>query len=58
MANKSTFGSIEPFRPDTEGGFTPYMERVRLFLEANEVSEAKFVPIFLSCVGSVMYRLL
>ena len=50
MANGFTCGCLEPFRPDTEGGFTAYMERVRLFLEANEVSEAKQVPVFLSCV--------
>ena len=40
MANRSTFGSLEPFFLDTEGGFTAYMEHVRLILEANEVSEA------------------
>ena len=57
MANGFIFGSLEPFRPDTEGGFTAYMERVRLFLEANEVSEAKQVPVFLSCVGSATYGL-
>ena len=58
MANGSTFGSLELFHPDTEGGFTTYMERVCLFLKANEVSEVKQVSIFLSCVGSVTYGLL
>ena len=58
MANRSTFDSLEPFRPDTEGGFTAYMERIRFFLEANEVSEAKQVPVFLSCVASMTYGLL
>ena len=58
MVNRCTFGSLEPFHQDTEGGFTVYMERVRLFLKVNEVSEAKQVPVFQSCVGSVTYGLL
>ena len=57
MANGSTSGSLQPFHPDTEGGFMMYMEWVCPFLEANEVSEAEYVPIFLSCIGSEMYRL-
>ena len=55
MLNGSTFGSSEPFRSDTEGGFMAYMEHIRPFLEVNEVSEAEQVPVLLSCVESLMY---
>ena len=58
MANESTFGSLEPFRLDTEGIFMAYMEHVHLFLQVNEVSVVKQVSIFLSCFGSVTYGLL
>ena len=47
MVNGSTFCSSEPFSPDMEGGFMAYMERIPLFLEVNELSEAKQVPVFL-----------
>ena len=50
----STYGHIEPFRPDTEDGFSAYMECVELFFSANEVAEEKQVPVFLSCVGSMV----
>ena len=54
----SMYGNIEPFRPDTEGGFSTNMEREELFFTANGVAEEKQVPVFLSCVGSAVYGLL
>ena len=35
-----------------------YVERAQLFFEANDVAEAKQVPVFLSAIGARTYTLL
>ena len=37
---------------------TAYVERTQLFLEANEIAEAKHVAVFLSAIGAKAYALL
>ena len=50
------FGSLEPFTPGLSTSFTPYVERVKIYLRAKEVLDAdRQRDIFLTVVGSTWY---
>ncbi len=53
----STFGRIEEFNSEAES-IASYLERIDLYFLANDVSEVKQVPVFLSVVGGKLYELL
>ncbi len=57
MATTFTFGKIEEFNSDMES-FAAYKERVRLFLDANDIPAARRVSVFLSIIGTRNYSLL
>ena len=50
-------GRIDEFQPDSEN-ITTYLERIDLFLSANDVAENKKVPALLSCIGPKTYSIL
>ena len=52
-----TIGSIQEFDADAES-VTAYLERVELFMDANEVTADKRVAVLLSVIGSKVYGLL
>ena len=52
-----TFGQISEFQPELESIET-YEQRVKMFLQANEVATEKEVPIFLSIIGASYFALL
>ncbi len=51
------FGCITEFQPATDA-VKAYLEQVNLYFTANEVPEAKQVPILLSSIGAPTYALL
>ena len=55
MASK--FGQIKEFQPDSDF-IKSYLERVQLYFDANNVAQAKHVPILLSSLGAQTYSLL
>ena len=52
-----SLGALHEFHPDGED-FSTYMERVQIFFAANDVPEAKQVPVFLNAVGRNTYGVL
>ena len=52
-----TFGQISEFQPELESIET-YKQRVKMFLQANEVATEKEVPIFLSIISASNFALL
>lgn len=50
-------GRLKEFQAEVEP-VTAYLDRVELYLEANEVKENKMVPILLSTIGAKTYGLL
>ena len=52
-----TFGQISEFQPELESIET-YEQRVKKFLQANEVATEKEMPIFLSKIGASNFTLL
>ncbi|KAK8770096.1 hypothetical protein V5799_013437 [Amblyomma americanum] len=52
-----TYGALEPFHGEG-GAWTEYLERVKLFFDANSVPEEKKKSVFLTCCGSSTYSLL
>ncbi|XP_077523191.1 uncharacterized protein LOC144134076 [Amblyomma americanum] len=52
-----TYGALEPFHREG-GAWTEYLERVKLFFNANSVPEEKKRSVFLTCCGSSTYSLL
>ena len=52
-----TFGQISEFQPELESIET-YEQRIKMFLQANEVATEKEVPIFLSIIGASNFALL
>ena len=52
-----TFEQISKFQPELESIET-YKQRVKMFLQANEVATKKEVPIFLSIVSASNFALL
>ena len=51
------FGQLHEFNSDRET-VDAYLERVKLFFEANEIPREKQVAVFLSSVGATAYALL
>ena len=51
------YGRLQEFKPEVES-IKAYMERVDLYFVANEVDDAKQVPILLSSIGANTYALL
>ncbi len=56
MANR-TYGQVLEFDPGTEN-VTTYLERMDMYLLANQIPEARQVPVFLSSVGGKTYAFL
>ena len=50
-------GNIAVFQPEAES-MPAYLERMDLFLIANDIAADKRVPVFLSLVGGATYGLL
>ena len=51
------FGELKEFRSENEK-ISVYLERVQLYFQANDIKDAKKVPVFLSTVGAQTYQLL
>ena len=43
-------GKLHEFDPDSEE-LSAYLERVEIYFLANDVEEAKKVPVLLNCIG-------
>ena len=54
---KPTLGQLVEFDP-ANGSVSAYIEQVELLFEANEIWDAKKVPVFLSAIGDKTYTLL
>ena len=54
----TVIGQLPEFYPDSGELFSAYVERVHLFLEANDIGEGKRVAVLLSAIGSKTYGLL
>ena len=52
-----SLGALHEFHPNGED-FSTYVERVQIFFAANDVPEAKQVPVFLNAVGGNTYGVL
>ena len=50
-------GQLSEFNPQTDS-LTAYVERVKLFMQANSIEDARKVPVFLSVLGGKTYDLL
>ena len=57
MAASPIYRSVVEYQSGNDP-FSSYLERVGLFFTANEVPEAKKVPVFLSVLGSKTYSVL
>ena len=44
--------------PARDGSFSPYMERAKIFFQANDVAKAKQLSVFLSVIGRENFALL
>lgn len=53
----AAIGSIKPYMPESEST-TAYLERVQLYLSANNIAEERHVAVLLSVIGSQTYALL
>ena len=53
----SVIGKLQEFKPETER-FSTYVERLKLYFDANGVSEDKKVAVFLTVIGPKNYALL
>ena len=53
----SQYGKITAYRAEEES-ISAYLERVELYFQANDIEEAKQVPILLSSIGAKTYELL
>ena len=53
----SVVGKIQAFNPQTKR-FSTYVERLKLYFNANSVAETKKVPVFFTVIGSRNYSLL
>ena len=51
------YGFLKEFQPDTDS-IRAYLERASLYFQANDIDEAKQVPILLSLIGASNYALL
>ena len=57
MTKMVSVGTIKQFNPDNES-FTWYIERVQLFIVANNIPNGKHVPVLLSVIEAQTYSLL
>ena len=57
MASSTLFGQVGEFDPDSEK-ISTYLERVKLFVEANSVADEKKVAVLLTIIGVKNYTLL
>ena len=57
MTKMSIVEKIQEFRPETER-FSTYVKRLKLYFDANSVTEEKKVPVFLTVIGANNYALL
>ena len=57
MASPTWIGSLSEFSTQTES-FASYVERVKLYLDANDVKQEKRLAVFLSVLGASTYSLL
>ena len=53
----SVIGKLQEFKPETER-FSTYAERLKLYFDANGVSEDRKVAVFLTVIGPKNYALL
>ena len=53
----AVIGQLLEFNPETDS-LTAYVERVKLFIEANGIEDARKVPVLLSVIGGKTYDLL
>ena len=53
----SVFGKIQEFKPEAER-FSTYVDRLKLYFDANEVRDDKKVAVFLTVIGAKNYALL
>ena len=51
------YGHLQEFKPESDS-IKAYLERVSLYFTANEVAEAKQVPVLLSSIGAPTYAVL
>ena len=54
---RPAFGTIQEFHPESEQ-ISAYLERINMYLKANDVKDDKWVPILLSVIGAKTYALL
>lgn len=52
-----TYGALEPFHGEG-AAWTEYLERAKIFFDANNVPDAKKRSVFLTCCGPATYSLL
>ena len=57
MASPMWIGSLSEFSVESES-FSSYVERVKLYLDANDVKADKRLAVFLSVIGATTYSLL
>ena len=57
MASPTWIGSLSEFSVESES-FSSYVERVKLYLDANDVKADKRLAVFLSVIGATRYSLL
>ena len=53
----TVIGQLPPFNPESES-LTTYVERVKLFIEANGIEDGRKVAVLLSVIGGKVYSLL
>ena len=53
----TVIGQLPEFNPESES-LTTYVERVKLFIEANGIEDARKVAVLLSVIGGKTYALL
>ena len=52
-----TIGSLEAFDPKTDT-VAAYAKRAELYMDANDMPEARRVATFLNCIGKTMYAII
>ena len=57
MAVRPMLGTLSEFQQETES-FSSYVERAKIFFQANDVAEAKQLSVFLSVIEKENFALL
>ena len=57
MTHQPTFGTMDPFDPDTDN-WPAYSERLEQFFVANDIADGKKVAVLLTLIGTKAYTLL